>query len=141
MKKTTFLKKLQFECSGMGKLYTTILDDITNYVENIDTETVDNTILHDFIEYHLENGTYQLQSHAEAMEFVRDFLPDILDVFCRASRNTFVKYMLIPLDARSSWWSYEEIALRAVQIIVAKLHDEIFDNNNPIKLPYGWGCY
>lgn len=141
MKKKTFLKKLQFECSGMGRLYSTIQDDITYYVENLDTDTVDNTILHDFIDYHLANGTYQLQSHAEAMEFVRDFLPDILDTFCRASRNTFVKYMLIPINPNTEWWSYEEIALRAVQIIVAKLHEGIFGSNNAIKLPYGWGCF
>lgn len=141
MKTKTFLKKLQFECSGMGNLYSTIQDDIIYYIENLDTDTVDNNILHDFIDYHLANGTYNLQDHAEAMEFVYDFLPDILDVFCRASRNTFVKYMLIPINPNTEWWDPEEIVLRAVQIIVAKLHEDIFGNNNPITLPYGWRCY
>lgn len=137
MRKKTLINKLKNHLAW-NRLYEVVIEDLIYYVDTIDSDTVDNTVFHDFLAYHNENGTYQLQNHEEAISFVRDLLPSILDTFCLASRNTFTNFMTLPIDSRTQWWSYEELAIGAVTIAVSEIHKEIFGNDNPISLPYGW---
>ena len=135
MKAKILLDKLN-SLKNENLFYKYIIEDIDDYICSDDTEDdVEDSVLHNFLEQQLANGTYNLQEHLEARSCMRDFIEDILDIYTYATKDDTNNTILLPSD--HNWWTYEGIILGAVKIVVADLQHQIF-NNNPIPLPYGY---
>lgn len=136
MKKSDLIYKL-LGYKDYGVLYREVIEDLLDYIQEIDSDTIPDSVFQDFLDYHKANGSYQLQTHKEAVEYFDKFMPYLLDAICGATKDYYTSTFRLPLDKQGNWWSYETLILGAVGVIVAELHNSIFKTPH-ISLTYGW---